>query len=407
MIERLWGNSLMKGKAMKKILVISRLLTSGGAERVACNLASQFEKAGYDVKLLVLDDRNANYKTSAQVIKLPSLKPSTGLKKVVWYYKTLCFVNKIKKEYGITHTISFLNEPDYLNVFSTGSDKRIISIRNNRSRLNKNLLTKIRDRIVFNKADKIVALSYGIENDLVENYHISENKIEVIYNSCDVDSIIKDSALLDEDEIFNNLVDKHIVINLGRLVNQKGQYHLIKAFKRVCENDENAVLVILGQGPLMGELELLIKQLELDKKVFLLGYKANPYPYLVKASLFVFSSLFEGFGNSLLEAMACELPIVSTDCVAGPRELLEPNSDLSKLNTNEIEYAENGILVPVCKKQSDNLLELTKDEEMLADAISRILLDEGLRKRYIERSKVRISDFSEKAIFKKWEEAIF
>ena len=73
-----------------------------------------------------------------------------------------------------------------------------------------------------------------------------------------------------------------------------------------------------------------IRDLGLEDNVFLLGFKDNPYYYMRRADVFFLSSLFEGFANVLIEAMACELPVVACDCIPGPRELLAPDTDFSK-----------------------------------------------------------------------------
>ena len=86
--------------------------------------------------------------------------------------------------------------------------------------------------------------------------------------------------------------------------------------------DKNAQLLIIGEGELRPTLERQIKTLDLQDSVFLLGTKSNPYAYLAKSDAFVFSSNHEGFPNVILEALACGLAIVSTDCQSGPREIL-------------------------------------------------------------------------------------
>ena len=85
----------------------------------------------------------------------------------------------------------------------------------------------------------------------------------------------------------------------------------------------NAKLVILGEGPQRSLLESLIREFSLEHKVQLRGFVVDPYPWYRSADLFVLSSKWEGFGNVLVEALECGLPIVSTDCPSGPSEILE------------------------------------------------------------------------------------
>src|SRR5690606_38991147 len=124
-----------------------------------------------------------------------------------------------------------------------------------------------------------------------------------------------------------------------------------------------AKLIIMGEGPLRGKLvasaiqqglkvyqqgiDPLPNMTELsDYDVFLLGFKKNPFPYLTQSEVFILSSLYEGFPNVLVEAMQCGLPVISSDCFSGPREILNPSTDIPT-PTKELTYAEYGILTKV------------------------------------------------------------
>ena len=102
-------------------------------------------------------------------------------------------------------------------------------------------------------------------------------------------------------------------------------------------------LYIFGDGILKTELEKIIQDLKFENRVFLMGFESNPYKYLKAADLFVFSSNHEGFPNVILEAMACELPIVSTNCPSGPNEIFKVNTDYDFSDNVVTDY---GILVP-------------------------------------------------------------
>lgn len=393
---------------MKRIMVLSRRLTSGGAERIAANVASKLKDGNTKTWLVVFDGSDATYPCTTDVIdlKLPSQK--SVLRKAIWYIKIWKRVRSLKRDLHITHAISFLNEPDLINVFTSKRNRTIVSVRNKRSALNKNAITRIKDQFVFKKADKVVAISTGVRDDLIDFYNVDKEKIQVIYNACDVDTIQKRAIQAEDDVLHESIYVKgKTIITAGRLTRQKGQWHLIRAFKRVVQAVPDAHLLILGQGEEKDYLENLIAALELENNVYLMGYSINPYYYLYRADVFVFSSLYEGFGNILLEAMACGLPIVSCDCVAGPRELLEPGTGYDMSTTDSMVEAQYGILIPVCdgKKKSAND-ELTKEEVIMADAIMEMLTDEKTLQRYRKKSKQRISDFSTEAIYKQWRELL-
>lgn len=387
----------------KRILVISKSLTSGGAERVAANLASQLNKGEDEAWLLVLDGSVPTYSTEAPLIDLHMPWEKSFIKKIKWYLKVIRLISKYKKDLKITHAISFLSEPDLLNILTKKYSKTIVSVRNNRSFLNRSKLNKLKDKFIFRNSDKIVALSQGVKEDLINFYGIKSDSIYVIYNSCDVKGIKEKSNIKPLD--FDNTILKKgkTVITAGRLNKQKGQWHLIRSFKNVVKEIPDSKLLILGQGEEEKYLSKLILDLNLENNVYLMGYHKNPYYYLKESDLFVFSSNFEGFGNILLEAMACDLPIISTDCLVGPRELLQPNTSYKDCVKESMLEAHNGILIPVCDgKHYSGEDPLTIEEKIMADAIIKLLNDNELREKYKSQSINRIRDFSEEKIIEQW-----
>jgi glycosyltransferase involved in cell wall biosynthesis len=115
--------------------------------------------------------------------------------------------------------------------------------------------------------------------------------------------------------------DIKVIMGIGRLTYQKDFPTLIKAFARVRQKI-NSRLVILGEGRQRKELEYFINDLGLTDDVQLPGFVTNPYQWLAKSTLFVLSSRWEGSPNALTEALALGIPVVSTDCRSGPREIL-------------------------------------------------------------------------------------
>lgn len=386
-----------------RIMIISKNLTGGGAERVATNLAGCLSKFA-PVELVVLNGQNNTYGTTAHTVDL-KMPEDKGKVKLLWHLKAYRKVKAEKKQFQPTHCISFMAEPDLANVLSKSNEKVIISVRNKRSSSNPSRIHYIKNRWVFSKADAFVSLSKMVKKDLMTEFGIAENIITPIYNPCYIDAIAQkrqENVLSESEKKFFDINAGKIVITAGRLNPQKGQWHLIRAFKSVIEAIPNAKLVILGQGEEEKYLQKLIDGLNLNKSVFLYGYKANPYPYLAKADVFAFSSIFEGLGNILVECMACQLPIVSADCPYGPKELLAPNEDFNSI-INDIDYAEYGILVPPMDGKKYSASDpLQYNEQCLADALIRILHDETLRLDYKKKISERGKAFSPEEITAQW-----
>jgi len=170
------------------------------------------------------------------------------------------------------------------------------------------------------------------------------------------------------------------IIAAGRLTEQKQFDLLLKAFARLKDRYPEWTLTILGEGPLRPMLESLCVQLELKDRVSLPGFVKNPHDYFRHANLFVMSSLFEGFPNALCEAMACGLPVISTDCTSGLRDIIRDG--------------ENGVLVP------------SGDEEALAAAMARLMGNKAERQRLGSRAVEVAERFSMGRVMGMWEEVL-
>ncbi len=179
---------------------------------------------------------------------------------------------------------------------------------------------------------------------------------------------------------------------------------MIRAFQLVREKHPEATLLILGKrGEQNAEqlIENTIRRLGLEKSVLLAGFHENPFSYLSKADVFVFSSFNEGFPNAITEAMAVGLPIISTDCRSGPREILAPATDYLK-KTKTIDYAEYGILVPECSGSTVIDRGPEQNEILMAEVMIRMIEDTELREHYSAKSCERAKAFSIEANLQQW-----
>jgi N-acetylgalactosamine-N,N'-diacetylbacillosaminyl-diphospho-undecaprenol 4-alpha-N-acetylgalactosaminyltransferase len=329
----------------KKLSILINDLDSGGAERVVSILLDML-KTKYDITLFVL--HNIIFYDIPKDIKIVVVGNSklsdSGLIKLLklpylaWRYKKLNIDSHI--------SLSFLSRSNYINILAKlfGIKSKIIvgerampSLQYNQGFQGK--INKFLIKILYPKADLVFANSKGNALDLEKNFNIKD--IKVINNLFDINQIIK----LSKEKV--KLKDGFNFITIGRVDEGKNHQLLINAIANI-----NANLYIIGDGILINELNQQIKDLSLTNKVFLLGKQKNPYKYLSKADCFVFASTREGFPNVLVEALACKLALISTDCQSGPREILAPDTDISFQLYNRIELANFGILTPVNRLES-------------------------------------------------------
>lgn len=177
----------------------------------------------------------------------------------------------------------------------------------------------IKNILIFllKKLDKIILISNEEYNTFINIYWFDKVKLELIYNSIDIKKI----DLLKNEEVIDFNFNKFTFINIWRLTYQKWQDNLIKAFDRFNKKYPETQLIILWDWELKKEYTYLINNLN-NKNLYLLWNKDNVYKYLNKSDCFVLSSRFEGFWLVLIEAMSCNLPIISTKCPSGPIEIL-------------------------------------------------------------------------------------
>ena len=288
----------------------------------------------------------------------------------------------------LAYKLSFLTRANYINILSNIfiKHKTIVNERAMPSlQYSHGLNGKINRFLIkslYSKANLCLSNSHGNMKDLKDNFNVTN--LAYIHNPFNLEMI--ETMSKKEIEIEKK---RFTFVTVGRLDKGKNHKLIIDAIK-----DIDADLWIIGDGELKEEIQSYIKQHNLNHKVYLLGKKENPFAYIFKADCFVFASNHEGFPNVLVEALACGLPIISTDCLSGPREILAPNSDVSFQLENNIELAEYGILTPI------------KNVEKLKEAMNLIITDENLRKKYQDKAKQRANDFKIEKIIKQYEEII-
>jgi glycosyltransferase involved in cell wall biosynthesis len=212
-------------------------------------------------------------------------------------------------------------------------------------------------QLLYPKADKVIAISKRVAEDLALTASLRHEHIRTIYNPIMTPGLYALSKHNPDHPWFQEK-EPPVILSIGRLTPQKDFPTLFRAFARA-RKKKRLRLIILGEGDLRAELEELSRELEISEDVAFMGFVDNPYSYAGRASLFVLSSAWEGFGNVVVEALACGCPVVSTDCPGGPAEILG--------------YGKYGTLVPV----GDD----TAMAEAIINSINREHDREGLRER--------------------------
>ena len=342
-------------------------------------------------------------KVNGKIINLRSYNTNNILKKLYLVFYRYRKIQKLKKELSIDTSISYLDNPNLINILTKKNDKVIITIHTFKSKRSKGLygqIYKILIKFFFNKADNVITVSNDVKNDLINNFKIDPSKLNVIPNFLDADNIIKLSNEKIEDEFVDIYSSNNTIVNVGRLTEAKGQWHLIRAFSKVIKSIPESKLVIVCEGVFRNYLSRIIAELKLENKVYLIGNQNNPYKFIKNADIFVFSSIYEGFGLVLIEAMICKIPIISTNCKTGPSEILAKRSINNISTPLTVNY---GVLTPVCDgnqyKGSD---ELTKEEVLLSESMIELLQNYDLKNKLVNDSKERIKDFLPEKLIKEW-----
>ena len=353
----------------KKILFVSPNLGAGGAQRQTINIANGFHRKGYNVSVFLFHNKGELKDSLDKNIKIfsPPSVPVVKRFKIPWIV------------YGIIHffkTVLF-EKPDIL--YSRHWPKipmaiigRILGIKtvcgegNNLKQtyfIKEKSLRFYARQLGVRLSDRVVANSESLAREVKEVFRLN-SEVRTIYNGIDIEDIGEKSK---EEQSHKWLgTEIPVIIAVGSLKTQKGFSYLLQAVEMV-NRTKNTRLIIIGNGD-KKEFQDFSKKLSIENKTDFLSAVANPFPYIVKADIFVSSSLYEGLSNVILEALALGKPIISTDHKHGANEIIEDHK--------------SGILVPV------------RNPREMADAIIRILEDSELRKSLEKGAKKRSENFS-------------
>lgn len=347
MISGINDENVIGENIMRKVIFVTKALWIGGIETALVNLLNNLDYETYDVTLLVLhaelnllqhinknckiliidrDDTysfNKEYKFSKLYHMLEDAKDPSILHRMFLWTKPLikwlenklyiCYIRSlVKKEYFDTcviysdviaeTAIKSINANRYLMFYHHGSMRHVYH-----------------DKIAYKKCEKIIAVSENQANELKRFVPRAANKIIVIHNLTDLNSIRKRAVELTEEKFDSQ---KFHIVTVGRVSYEKGMDLAVLACERLVKNGfKNICWWIVGDGPAMEEIKNLVNKKKVESYVKLVGMKENPYPYMRQANLYVQPSRIESFGLTILEALIIGKKVIATN-TWGAKQLL-------------------------------------------------------------------------------------
>jgi glycosyltransferase involved in cell wall biosynthesis len=310
--------------AVKRLALFMPSFRGGGAERVMLNLAGGFAAGGLAVDVLVAQREGPladQLDRRARVVHLEAPRILAALPGLVRYLR--------REQPDVM--LSALPHTNVVAVWARSlarSGTRLVLSEHTTASVSASHAAQRRARILpvfmrfaYRHADGIVAVSAGVADDLAELLNLDRTRITPIHNPVVTPELLRLAAERPDHPWFAD-GQPPVILGAGRLTPSKDFPTLVRAFAAV-RRQRAARLAILGEGAERRELEALVQAMGLESDVWLPGFVPNPFQYMHRASVFALSSRWEGFGNVLVEAMACGTPVVSTDCPVGPREILE------------------------------------------------------------------------------------
>lgn len=355
-------------------------LTVGGAEKVTVNLVNGLSSRGYNVELVVSQFTGELRSELAAEVSVVELSPSStyGLGVVAHIPALIRYVRQ-KNPAALFTQMTHINVVALAAAYGFNTDTIVIPTHHLQlgALVDQSLRTKVSQwlgRRLYPSAEHIIAVSQGVADSIADQTAVDRENISVLYNPIDIE-LIREQAQEPMDHEWLKQ-DFDVILFVGRIQEQKDLKTWLRTFRRVHNENSNTRAIIVGKGPLREEMRSFAAELGIGDVVSITGYVENPYAFMRRADLFLLSSRFEGLPTVLIEALACECPIVSTDCPSGPREILAGGK--------------YGGLAPV------------GDDEELAAAVSEMLAepipDEELR--------TRANEFAPEAVLDEYERFI-
>ncbi|BAF72480.1 glycosyltransferase [Sulfurovum sp. NBC37-1] len=407
----------------KKIALITPSLAKGGLERVVVETAQGLEK-WYDVTVIVMDTFRTDYPYAGRCLDLEiSWEDRRIAVRFYNFLKSIVSLRKLQKKEQFDLMIAHGELTSFPAILSAMSacvpvvhENRLNALKDLQGRATNFLL-----RLFFKRGSvkKIVTVSEGIGKSLQCGLEIAPSKFKTIYNPFDMETIRSAAQKIPEGYEGIFMPSAKVLITVGRLTHPKAQWYLLRIFAELKQKEETARLLILGIGEMKEELLELCRALNLSAfdgieeqvpgdtyDVYFLGFQENPYAFIRQSDLFVMTSLWEGFGNTIVEAMVSGTPVISTSCPSGPREIICPDLPEEAIVAKPNEEG-SGVLMPTFENRFVGEDEpLSNVEKVWADTIYELLHDEKKREIFSKKGLKRAEDFRRESIVGEWKEMI-
>ncbi len=305
-----------------RIAILLPDLRGGGAERVNLELAREFTRFDHRVIFVLMRAQGellAEIQADCDIVDL-------GAPRIRQAYRPLRRWLKTQKPDVLLAGIWPLTVLAVMAAAGLGcrvvvSDHNVLSKQYERWGKLQNLFLRLSIRLAYPRAAARVGVSEGVARDIEALGSLRAGSVEVIHNPIPPASDGTAEGIAHAEASWQPDKGKRI-LTVGSFKAVKNHPMLLRAFARLAE-ETDAQLILLGDGKMRSDLERLTIILGIADRVVMPGFVSDPSPYYRTADLFVLSSDIEGFGNVIVEALACGTPVVSTDCPSGPAEILD------------------------------------------------------------------------------------
>lgn len=398
-----------------KIAMFIASLGGGGAERIVLSLSQGLCDLGHEV-VLITSDHDAVMippqglsvrRLSGVGIDDPSWRKVLAGPAVAWRLWRL-----LRREH-FDVVVAHMERACMLLALTPCAAPRILTIHNFLGaslgaktpikRLNAELLYR---RIGPKAAAKLVCVSRAAAHDAASRFPGLRERIAAIPNFVAVDAVEAMSRQPLPDDAKTLFAPGETIVSVGRLIGQKGQWHLIRAFAEVVRRRPSARLIILGDGPLEARLTAYAKALGVAGRVALPGFRPNPFAWIRAADVFALPSIYEGMPMILIEALACGTPIVSADCPSGPREILSPDTPVDRIAQQPEEVSCGWLLPRFDEAWTAPDAPPSSAEATLADVLLGVLDRPETGARMAAAARVRAAEFDTGTGARRWQDLL-